>query len=269
MSIDLEDYYCDLPFSVWDKYPSRVVETTTGILDLLDKHKAHATFFTVGYIANKHPDLLEDVKARGHEIASHSYRHIDARGVTKEEFEADLVMSLQTLEKIAGEKIQGFRAPFFSIGRENLWIFEILRRYLKYDSSIFPTKTPLYGIPDAPRHIYHPSKEDPLVDDPSGQLIEIPMATLHFPLIRNIPIAGGFYLRFLPLQILKFGIRKMNSSNNPAMVYIHPKDLDRKMPQIDDYSWHYYWGLSDAERRFESLLREFRFGSVRDTILVR
>lgn len=266
ISVDLEDFYCDLPFPTWERYQSRVVPTTKKILDLLDKYKSQATFFTLGYIAEKHPELIEVIRDRGHEIASHGYYHTDLRKMTRQDFENDLVKSLDILRKIVGEKIQGFRAPFFSISKQNLWVLDILKKHLKYDSSIFPVKTPLYGIPDAPRNPYRPSDENPLVEDHNEEFFEIPPATLSLPVIGNLPIAGGFYLRFWPLSLLKIGIKKMNESGFPAMCYIHPKDLDPQMPRISEYSWHYYWGLSGATKKFESLLKNFSFLSARDAM---
>jgi peptidoglycan-N-acetylglucosamine deacetylase len=265
MSIDLEDYFCDLPFSTWNSYESRVVKTTRIILDLLEKYGAQATFFTLGYIGEIHPQLIEEIKSKGHEIASHSYSHPDLRTMTKDSFEADLKKSLEILEKVSGEKILGFRAPYFSISRRNFWVFEVLKRYLRYDSSIFPVG-PHYGFADAPRHIYRVSDEDPLKHDPNSNFIEIPMATLRCPLLGNLPIAGGFYLRILPFWLIKFGIKKLNDCGFPVMCYIHPEDLAPDRPRLPGYTWHYYYGLSGALKKFESLLKNFKFSSVRDVV---
>lgn len=265
MSVDLEDYYCDLPFSTWNKYEDRVVSSTEVILELFEKYNVKATFFTLGYIAERHPELIEEIKSKGHEIASHGYSHTDIRKMNKEGFEADLLKSLKVLETLYGEKILGFRAPFFSINKQNFWVFDILKKYLKYDSSVFPVKTPLYGIPDAPRFPYKMSDDDPLKEDPHSRFIEIPLATLRF-LLGNIPIAGGFHMRFWPIQLLKYGINKMNKAGFHAMCYIHPKDLDPSMPRIRDYSWHYYWGLNGAAKKFEFLLKNFEFSSAQDVM---
>ena len=193
MSVDLEDYYCDLPFSTWNKYESRVIRATQSILDLLKKYNVSATFFTLGYIAERHPELIEEVKSKGHEISSHGYSHTSLRNMTRESFESDLVKSIATLRKISGEKILGFRAPFFSINKQNLWAFDIMKKYLSYDSSLFPVK-PHYGLAEAPRHIYRMSDKEPLREDVDGRFIEIPMTTLRVPGIGNFPIA----VRHLP-----------------------------------------------------------------------
>ena len=264
MTVDLEDYFCDLPFSSWSNYPSRVVQTTETILELLTKYKVTATFFTLGYIADQHPELIEKIVSLGHEIASHSYSHLDLRKISGEVLEDDLKKSIASLEKISNEKIQGFRAPFFSISKHNLDKFNIIKKYFKYDSSIFPAKTPLYGISEAPRFAYQFSSESPLESISDGELLEIPPATLKIPIYGNIPIAGGFYFRFLPTSLIKYGISKLNKMGQPAMCYIHPKDLDENMPKINSYSWHYYYNLKNGKKNYESILKNFKFCSVRE-----
>ena len=268
MSIDLEDYYCDLPFSTWNQYESRIIENTQRILDLFEKYNVNATFFTLGYIAERHPELIEKIKSNGHEIASHGYSHTDIRTMNKANFESDLLKSLSILEKITGDKILGFRAPFFSINKENLWVFEILKKHLHYDSSICPVKTPKYGIPGALTHPYFMSEENPLEESEKGTFIELPPVTIKLPIIGGIPTAGGFFLRFLPTQFLKWGIKKMNKKGFPAICYLHPKDLDPGMPRIKEYSWHYYWGLGHALKKFESLLKNFKFSSVQEVMAI-
>ena len=268
MSVDLEDYYCDLPFSEWSKYNSRVVENTEKILKLFEKYNVNATFFVLGYIAEKFPALIKKISDLGHEISSHTYSHIDLRKVSKEEFKEDFFKSKNILEKITGKKIEVFRAPFFSINKNNYWVFEILSKNLTYDSSVFPVKTQLYGIPKAPRTIYKPSLENIIEENKQGKLIEIPMATHKIPLIGNIPIAGGFYLRLFPYWYMKWGIKKMNKEGNPAMLYIHPKDLDPEMPRIKEYNWYYYYNLKSASKKFENLLRDFKFGSVKKVLSI-
>jgi peptidoglycan-N-acetylglucosamine deacetylase len=266
MSVDLEDYYCDLPFSEWKKYPSRVVTNTKKILKSFKKHDIKATFFTLGYIAETYPDLIHDIVSDGHEIASHGYRHLDVMKMTPTSFEEDVVKSLEILNDVSGQKVIGFRAPFFSITENNLWTFKILKKYLKYDSSIFPVRTPQYGIPSSLRTYYPMSDKFPLHEDPDSDFFEIPLSTLKIPILGNIPIAGGFYLRFLPLKIIQFGINKLNMKNSSAVFYIHPKDLDPNMPKIQEYAWHYYWGLKTSSQKFESLLNNFSFSSIKEVL---
>ena len=268
MSVDLEDYYCDLPFSEWSKFKPRIEQNTQIILDLFDKYEVKATFFTLGYVGEKFPDLVKKIYDKGHEIATHSYSHLDLRKSTKEKVEEDLVKSIKILEKITKKKINGFRAPFFSLDENSLWAMHIIGKYLKYDSSIFPTKTPLYGIPNAPRFQYKPSLDNPIVVEENSSMIEIPLSTYKIPLIRNIPIAGGFYLRFLPYFLIKKGINKINSSSQRAMIYIHPKDLDEKMPKIKEYNWYYYHNLKGGLKKFEILLQDFNFSSIEKTLKI-
>jgi len=267
MSIDLEDYYCDLPFSTWDRYENRVIKNTERILDLFEKYKVTATFFTLGYIAEKFPQLIEKIKSLGHEIASHGYSHTDLRTMTKENFESDLLKSLSILEKISGDKILGFRAPFFSISKDNFWAFEIMKKHLRYDSSIFPVKTSRYGISNAPTHPYFISENNPLEENVNGNFLEIPPAILKIPIVGKVPISGGFFLRFLPYMFIKWGIKQMNKKGYPAMCYLHPRDLDTDMPRIKEYSWDYYWGTNHAQKKFESLLNDFEFSSVQEILI--
>ena len=264
MSVDLEDYFCDLPFSEWKNYENRVIKNTKLILDLFEKHNVTATFFTLGYIAEKHPELIEEIISKGHEISSHGYAHLDIRKVSRKEFEEDFKKSLDTLYSITKEKILGFRAPFFSIDNSNSWILNFLRKHIKYDSSIFPVKSPLYGVPNAPRVMYHPSQENFLKNDENEELIEIPPLTNRIFSLYNLPVAGGFYFRALPYFLISQGIRKFNDNDMPAMLYFHPKDLDKDMPKIKQYTWHYYYGKRNIVAKFEKLLNDFKFTSVRD-----
>lgn len=264
MSVDLEDYYCDLPFSEWSKYESRVVKNTSLILDLFKKYNVKATFFVVGYIAKLFPELIKEINDNGHEISSHSYAHLDIRKITQEEFEKDLKKSLDILENITGKKVLGFRAPYFSITKKSFWAIKILSKYLKYDSSFFPVRTPLYGVPNAPRFIYKPNILNPIIEDKRSNLIEIPLATHRIPIIGNIPIAGGFHLRFFPYSYIRYGLNKINKNNNSFIFYIHPKDLDPQMPKIKEYGWHYYHNLKGALKKFESILNDFEFVTAKE-----
>ena len=264
MSVDLEDFFCDLPFDTWSKYESRVLKNTNKILDLFEKYEIKATFFTLGYIAEQFPDLIKEINNKGHEIASHGYSHLDIRKTTEHEFEKDIKKSIDILEKIIGKKILGFRAPYFSIDKKSFWAMKVLTKYFKYDSSIFPVKTPLYGIRNAPRNIYKPSITNPIIEDSKSNLIEIPMATDRIPIIGNIPIAGGFHLRFLPYFYIKHGLKKINKNKNSFIFYIHPKDLDPQMPKIKNYGWHYYYNLNGATKKFEKILVDFEFTTVKD-----
>lgn len=266
MSVDLEDYFCDLPFSTWPKYESRLLQTTQTLLDLFEKHKVKATFFVLGYLAEKFPELIKNIYDKGHEIGSHSYSHPDLRTITKEQFEEDLVKSLKILEKITGEPTLGFRAPYFSVNRNNYWVFDILRKYVKYDSSIFPVKTQLYGVPEAPREIYHPSQSDFTKIDQSQSFFELPPSTYHILKNFNLPIAGGFFFRFFPYFFLKRGFEKLKKQKRPIIFYIHPKDLDPDMPKIEEYNWHSYYGKKNIVKKFDRLLSDFKFTTAKKVL---
>ncbi|MCH7771971.1 MAG: DUF3473 domain-containing protein [Bacteroidetes bacterium] len=247
--------------------PSKICQLYTGIAevdynqveDIVRRYQTEPT--EIDY------NRIEDIVKRGHEISSHGYSHTDIRKMNRSSFEEDLQKSLVILKKLSGENILGFRAPYFSVTKENFWVFDVLKKYLKYDSSIFPVRTSLYGIPDAPRSIYRLSDNNPLENDDAGNFIEIPLATLRLSYFGNLPVAGGFYLRFLPLWIIKTGIKKLNKSRFPAVCFIHPHDLDPEKPRVVGYHWRAYWGLKGASKKFESLLSTFSFSSVRETLL--
>ena len=266
MSVDLEDYYCDLPFDRWKNFENRVIKNTEKILELFERYNVNATFFVLGYVAEKFPDLIKKIDESGHEIASHGYAHLDCRKISQKKFVEDFEKAQKILTEITGKKIEGFRAPFFSINEKNLWIYKILNEKISYDSSIFPVKTQLYGIPKAPRFIYKPNLENITKIDKNGKFMEIPMATYKILPFLNLPIAGGFYLRFFPYWILKSGIQKMNKQNKPAMIYIHPKDIDADMPRIKEYNWYYYFNLKSGVKKFENLLKDFEFESAKKSL---
>lgn len=266
MSVDLEDYYCDLPFSSWSNYQEKVVRNTHKILELFKEHNVKATFFTLGYIAEKFPDLIHEIIKEGHEIGSHSYSHLDLRKNSKEVIIEDIKKSVKILKDVSGQEILGFRAPFFSINEKSFWIFDFLNELFVYDSSIFPVKTPLYGVPNAPRTIYKPTVENPITNNKNSNLIEIPLATHKIPLYGNVPIAGGFHLRFLPYFYIKYGIKSNHKNQQPVMMYIHPKDIDPQMPKIKGYSWYQYYNLKNAYKKFEHLLQDFNFSSAKNIL---
>jgi len=265
MSVDLEDHYCDLPFSRWNEYEARITKTTQKILELFKNYNIQATFFVLGYIANRHPALIEHIKSQGHEIASHGYSHTNIKKMSREDFESDLVKSLEILTKVSGEKILGFRAPYFSVNRQNIWAFDVMKKYLMYDSSVVPVK-PHYGTSEAPNHMYRVSDSDPFKEDPASSFIEVPMATLRLPVIGNVPIAGGIYGRVIPAQFLNLGIKKINKNGFPAIYYIHPGDFDTERTTNSRYSWYYSVGVKGALKKVEFLLKRFRFSTVREVL---
>jgi len=266
LQIDVEDWYCDLDINEWGGYENRVVLATDKILSILKETDNKATFFILGYVAEKFPELVKKIEKQGHEIASHGYSHKRITLQTQEDFEKDLLKSIAILEKITGKKIKGYRAPQFTIIKETLWAIDILKKHgLEYDSSVFPVRTPLYGIPDAPLYPYAiGNKQD---KDVSKDFLEVPLSVYKIPFIKkNIPIAGGFYLRFFPYFFLNYAIKKINKSGNVAVCYIHPWELDIGMPKINKFKWYHYYNIKSAEHKFRKLLKDFKFISTEDWI---
>ena len=265
LTIDVEDYYQGTEIKNWESYEDRVVQNTRKILNILCETNTKATFFVLGYVAEHFPGLVEEIKDEKHEIATHGYSHIPITNQTPSEFEEDLLKSIRILENITGDKVIGHRACRFTVMEKTAWAIDVLKKNgLKYDSSVFPVKTPLYGVPDAPLYFYHISSSNIKVDNEKEDFLELPLSVYKIPGIKkNIPIAGGFYLRFFPYLFIKHAIKKINRMNQPAVIYIHPWELDPGQPKIDSYMWYHYYRLSKMEQKFRRLLKDFKFTSVR------
>lgn len=233
------------------------------LLNVLDRHNTKATFFVLGIVAEKYPELIENLHRKGHEIAVHAYSHDTLYKLGPVEFENEIKKSLKLLSKY---NPIGFRAPSFSIDNNTKWAFEILEKHgFHYDSSIFPIKTMIYGVPNAPTNIYTPSIED-VSKHGNGKIIEFPLTTVK--IIKNFPIAGGFYLRALPLWFLKWGIKCVNKER-PAIIYIHPWETypgvpRLKLPPLSRFEA--YYGIPSALMKLEALLNEFKFAPVKDVL---
>ena len=271
LTIDVEHWWCNefLKKYLPEKREDQLVDSVKFILDLLEKYNTKGTFFVLGSAAEEHPEVLEIIHEKGHEIGSHAYSHEPLYRLTREQFEEEIKRSVRIIHKTIGEKPLGFRAPHFSINNKTRWAFEILKRYrFKYDSSIFPIKTNLYGVPNAPLTPYRPSKEDVSKHDPKGEIIEFPLTVLRIAKI-NIPISGGFYLRAFPLRFLEWSLRRINKER-PAVVYIHPWEIypytpRLKVPPLARFEAYHGTGLP-ALKKFESLLREFKFRPMGDIL---
>lgn len=269
LTIDLEPWHASefLAKYLPEEKDDQIEEAVRPILELLDKNKTRATFFVLGSVAEKYPEVVREIYDKGHEIASHAYSHntLDKLGETK--FEEEIEKSVGLLESITGEKPIGFRAPSFSINNSTKWAFKILKDYaFKYDSSIFPIKTMLYGVPNAPLHPYRPSMNDVAQHDPDGDIIEFPMTV--FKLGKNIPVAGGFYLRILPLWFLKLAIKRVNK-NRPAIIYVHPWETYPHTPRLKIplfSKFVTYYGINSALKKFEGLLKTFKFTPVSEVL---
>ncbi|MGB3459368.1 MAG: polysaccharide deacetylase family protein [Halobacteriota archaeon] len=268
LTIDVEDWYMDTDISMWASYEDRIVQSTLKILNILDGRNTKATFFVVGYVAEHFPELIKDIKDRGHELGTHGYSHTSIRRQTPSEFEKDLLKSIKVLEDITKDKISGYRACEFSIDEKTAWAIDILKKNgLKYDSSVFPVKTHLYGVPDAPLYPYHIFASNIKVNNPEDNFLEFPLSVYKLPIVhKNIPVAGGFYLRFFPYWFIKHAIKKINKMGKHAIVYVHPWEFDLGQPRIKELNWLHYYRLISTERKFKKLLKDFKFNSIQEWI---
>lgn len=268
LQIDVEDWYSDLDIKDWESYEDRIVQSTNKLLSILKERNTQATFFVLGYVAEHFPELVEKIKDENHEIASHGYSYTPITRQTPSEFEEDLLKSIRILEKITGDKIAGYRAPQFTVVEKTSWAIDIMKKNgLEYDSSIFPVKTHLYGVPDAPLFPYYISSSNIKKDDSNEDFLEFPLSVYKIPgMKKNIPIAGGFYLRFFPYVFLSHAIRKINKGNYPAVCYLHPWELDPEQPRVSSLKWYHYHRLHSTEKKFKKLVRDFKFISTRSWI---
>lgn len=268
LSIDVEAWHSDLGFKEWSSYEDNVVLNVARILKLLKQRKIQASFFVLGYYAKCYPELIEKIVEENHEICSHGYYHRAITQLTHQQFEEDLLKSISALEKITGEKVLGYRAPFFSLVETTSWVIDFLKKAkLKYDSSIFPVRTHKYGVPGAPLYPYYISSENIRKQHPNGDFLEFPLSVYHIPGIKmNIPVAGGFYLRLFPYRFIAHAIKKINKRNHPAICYAHPWEFNLKHPRIPSIGWYNYYRLVETEKKFKKLIRDFKFTSMRNWI---
>lgn len=230
LSIDLEFWWCNeflteyLPADREDM----LKESLQPVFALLSAFDIKATFFVLGAVAERYPELVHEIYQGGHEIACHAYSHRPLHSMSRKEFEDELRRSLELLDDY---NPIGFRAPSFSLNNRTRWALEVLEKYgFQYDSSIFPVKTCLYGVPDAPVGIYRPSRDDITIHDPDGPIIEFPLSIVKLGI--NIPVSGGFYLRALPKEFLSWGVGRV-ASKRPANIYFHPHDLYPGPPRME------------------------------------
>ncbi|HFQ80969.1 MAG TPA: DUF3473 domain-containing protein [Desulfobacterales bacterium] len=262
LTIDVEDYFQVAalkevvgPHRNWDNYPARVDNNTKTILTLLDKYNVKATFFIVGWIAERFPRLVKDIHAAGHDIGCHSYYHRLIYELTPKEFRQDTKAAKEILEQITGQPILTYRAPSYSITNNSLWALDILEELgFTHDSSIFPIRHDRYGIPDAPRFKYK---------IPGHNLIEYPISTSMF-IGRKIPVAGGGYFRLFPYWFTKMALKKINRRDGESFIfYIHPWEIDPGQPRLNGLSalskFRHYNNLDQTVSRFEQLLTDFTF----------
>ncbi len=261
LTIDVEDYFqvsALAPYiarSDWDGRECRVERNVERILDMLARHDTRATFFTLGWIAERYPQLVRRVVDEGHELASHGYGHERASDLTRDAFVQDIARAKKTLEDTAGVPVIGYRAPSFSIDSRNLWAFDCLAQTgHRYSSSVYPIRHDHYGMPDAPRFKH----------SVGGDLLEIPITTLRL-LGRNLPSSGGGYFRLLPYGLSRWMIGKVNRDDGEAAVfYFHPWEIDSAQPRVQGIDlktrFRHYVNLDRVAGRLESLLADFRWG---------
>jgi polysaccharide deacetylase family protein (PEP-CTERM system associated) len=271
LTIDVEDYFQVHNFEKiisrkeWESFPVRVLDNTRRILNILARHRVHATFFILGWLANRYPELIREIALAGHEIATHGYSHELIYRQIPAEFAEDLAKSLdaitralQSCQTDTKASILGYRAPAFSLTPDSMWVFDILRgQGLRYDSSIFPV-----AVHD--RYGRHTSRFATQVID---GLWEFPISTFRLAGI-NWPVGGGGYFRALPFKIIKFAINRINAAGHPAVLYLHPWEFDPGQPRICGCSraayFRHYLNLDKTEGRFHRLLEEFQFRPIRD-----
>ena len=262
-TVDVEEHFQVSAFehvvsrTQWGSLPSRVERNTEILLNLLARRGIAGTFFTLGWIAERHPALVRRISEAGHELASHGWWHRRITKLTRKEFRRDIRSSKEILEDVSGQPVLGFRAPSFSIVPGLEWAFDILlEEGYRYDSSLFPIQRPGYGYSSAPP-IAH------VIERPAGSLVELPLATVTYAGLR-VPAAGGAYFRHFPYSLIRRAFREHTRSGIPALFYIHPWELDPEQPRIRA-SWltraRHYGGLKRTLPRLEQLLSEFRFTS--------
>ena len=266
LTVDVEDYYqvsafeSVVQFTEWERYESRVERNTYRLLELLDTYHTQATFFVLGWIAERHPALIRDINIQGHEVASHGYAHRRIYTQTPAQFREETRRSKHLLEDITGRSVLGYRAASYSITTQSLWAIDILQEEgFAYDSSIFPIRHDRYGIPEAQRfcHVLNGSR--------GSHCVEFPPSTVVL-LRTNIPIAGGGYFRLFPYLLTHWGVRRLNlKEHHPAMIYLHPWEIDPDQPRLSSgflTRWRHYINLHKVEGRLRRLLQDFPFGTM-------
>lgn len=318
LTIDVEDYYHVSAFESnvkredWDKYESRVVDNTRRLLAILNSYDVKATFFILGWVAERYPEIVRDIASERHEIASHGYAHRLIYNQSKEAFRKDIIRSKIILEGIIRDtknkllkqaniqaertkafgaktqsskgtllsqhgdssqcyagfqipKVIGYRAPSYSVTKKSLWALDVLvEEGFEYDSSVYPVSHDFGGIPNAERFPYVISCDN------GGSLWEFPLSTLRI-MRTNIPVAGGGYFRLFPYEFTRWAIKKLNKKGYPAIVYIHPWEIDPSQPRLNGSvisRFRQYNNLDKTEKRLKALLRDFNFVPLRNFLTV-
>ena len=264
MTVDVEDYFHVsvfdglVPRHSWNSLESRVCANTERLLEMFDEARTRATFFVLGWVAERYPQLVRRIAAQGHEIASHGYAHRLVYDLTPREFRDDVRRSKAILEAATSAPVLGYRAPSYSVTPKSLWALDVLiDEGFRYDASIFPIHHDRYGIPVSPRHPYVLNRAQPLVEAPASTVRWGPL---------NLPIGGGGYFRILPYEWTRWGISRLNAVERlPAIFYLHPWEIDDAQPRLNAPAlgrFRHYFNLNKTEERLRKLLREFHFATL-------
>lgn len=269
LTIDVEEYFQVegmtgvIDRRDWGRLETRAAASTLRILDLLDAKHQRATFFVLGWTAERDPDLVREIARRGHEVACHGYSHRMADQLGVRAFRRDVRRAKRLLEGILGDRVLGYRAPSFSITERTPWAHRVLAEEgFAYSSSVFPVRHDRYGVPDAPRSPYE------VATDAGLSLIELPPLTLRLAGV-NLPAAGGGYMRLLPTAVVSHAIRRMNASGAPAVVYLHPWEIDPDQPRLPVgglNGFRHYVGLGRMHDKLARLLDRHAFGTMADYV---
>jgi polysaccharide deacetylase family protein (PEP-CTERM system associated) len=269
LTVDVEDYFHAsafdrvVPRASWSGRESRVVANTHRLLELFNVQNVRATFFVLGWVADRYPALVRDIAGYGHELASHGYHHQLVYTLTAEQFREDVRRAKATIEQAAGTSVRGYRAPSFSITQQSLWALDILiDEGHAYDASIFPIRHDRYGIPDAPRTAH-------IIQRSAGSIVEFPSSTVRLG-GANYPIAGGGYFRLFPYAATKWGISRVNSrEGEPVVLYIHPWEVDPDQPRLEasrTTQLRHHAGIATTIDKLRQVTTDFAFGRVVDVL---
>lgn len=273
LTVDVEDYFQVnafakvVPRDHWDRYPLRVGDNTRRVLDLFAELQVKATFFVLGWVAERLPDLAKEIRRGGHEIACHGYGHELIYAIGPARFREDVRKAKALLEEQTGEKVHGYRAPSYSVTAKSLWALDVLiEEGFSYDSSIFPVYHDTYGMPDAPRFPHRIQRE-------GGALMEFPLTTYPFRIAGRecrLPIAGGGYLRLFPAVLMARLFRAVNrAERQPGVLYFHPWEIDSGQPRIKagrKSTFRHYLNLEKTEGKLRHLLGAFRFAPMGEVL---
>jgi polysaccharide deacetylase family protein (PEP-CTERM system associated) len=270
MTVDVEDYFQvsafadHIPRQDWERLPCRVEPNVERILELFMNKGVKATFFTLGWVAERYPGIVHRIVEAGHELASHGWSHVRATEQDRSELRADVIRTKAFLEDLSGAPVAGYRAASYSIGERNLWALDVLEEAgYRYSSSIYPIRHDLYGMPQAPRFAFHPN--------PATEFLEIPVTTVELG-AKKLPCGGGGWFRLFPYSLSRWALRRVNGRDGQSCIfYFHPWEIDPDQPRQIGISartrFRHYLNLHRMEDRLNALLDDFRWGRMDEVFL--